>query len=90
MSAAIEIIELEPLAPSPAVAARYLSISKRSISRLIAKKRFEARKAGPRRLVDVVSLNAYCESPQKKTDYLPIVFDRRAHAVLRPLSQIHH
>jgi hypothetical protein len=50
----------------------------------------EARKAGPRRLVDVVSLKAYCESLPKKTDHLPIVFDRRAHAVLRPRSQIHH
>ncbi len=90
MSAAIEIIALEPLALSPAVAARYLSISTRSISRLFAKRRIEARKAGPRRLVDVVSLNAYCESLQKKTDHLPIVFDRRAHAVLRPPSQIHH
>jgi hypothetical protein len=36
MSAAIEIIELEPLALSPAVAARYLSISKRGISRCFA------------------------------------------------------
>jgi hypothetical protein len=54
MSAAIEIIELEPLALSLAVAARYLSIIKRSISRLIAKRRIEARKAGPRGLVDVV------------------------------------
>ncbi len=90
MSAAIEIIELEPLALSLAVAARYLSLSKRGISRLIAKRRIEARKAGPRGLVDVVSLKAYCESLQKKTDDPPIVFDRRAHAVLRPRSQIHH
>ena len=88
MSAAIEIIELEPHALLPAVAARYLSISKRSISRLIA--RIEARKAGPRKLVDVFSLNAYCESLQKKNGHLPIVFNRRAHAVLRPRSQIHH
>jgi hypothetical protein len=88
MSAAIEIIELEPLALSPAVATRYLSISKCSISRLIG--RIEARKAGPRRLVDVVSLKACCESLPKKTDHLPIVFGRRAHAVLRPRSQIHH
>ena len=90
MSAAIEIIELEPLALSPTVAARNLSISKRGISRLIAKRRIEARKAGPRKLVDVVSLKAHCKSLQKKTDHLPIVFDRRAHAVLRPRSQIHH
>jgi excisionase family DNA binding protein len=66
MSAAIEIIELEPLALSPAVAARYLSISKRSISRLIAKRRIEAHKAGPRRLVDVVSLKANCGSLAEK------------------------
>ena len=66
MSAAIEIIELEPLALSPTVAARYLSISKRGISRLIAKRRIEARKAGPRRLVDVVSLKAYCEVAAEK------------------------
>ncbi len=90
MSAAIEIIELEPLALSLAVAARNLSISKRGISRLIAERRIESRKAGPRRLVDVVSLKVYCESLQKMTDHLPIVFDRRSHAVLRPRSQIHH
>ena len=90
MSAAIKVTELAPLALSPAAAARYLSISKRTISRLIADGKIVARKAGPRTLVDVASLKAYYEALPKKTDHPPIVFGRRAHAVLRPRSQVRH
>ncbi|HEY6618069.1 MAG TPA: hypothetical protein VIY68_00855 [Steroidobacteraceae bacterium] len=52
--------------------------------------RIEARKAGPRTLVDVASLKTYYESLPKKTDHLPIVFGRRAHVVLRPRTQLRH
>jgi len=67
---------LEPLALSPREAAAFLSISTRSLSRLIRAGKIEARKAGPRTLVDVASLKAYYESRPKKTDHLPIVFGR--------------
>jgi hypothetical protein len=81
MSAVITIIELEPLALAfaPAAPTRHLSMSKRGISRLIATARLSG-KASPHTLVDVVSLKAYCERAPRKTDHLPIVFDRRAHA----------
>ena len=36
-----------------------LSVSKRTLTRLIADKKIEARKSGPRTLVDVASLKAY-------------------------------
>jgi hypothetical protein len=52
-------ISLEPLALSPRDAAAFLSISKRSLSRLIRAGKIEARKHGPRTLVDVPSLKAY-------------------------------
>jgi len=64
---------LEPLALSPREAAAFLSISKRSLSRLIRAGKIEARKAGPRTLVDVASLKAYYESRPKKTDHLPSI-----------------
>ena len=57
---------LEPLALSPREAAAFLSISKRSLSRLIRAGKIEARKAGPRTLVDVASLKAYYELRPKK------------------------
>ena len=85
MSAAVE-----PLALSPRDAAAFLSISKRSLSRLIQAGNIEARKAGPRTLVDVASLKAYYELLPKKPDHLPIVFGRRAHAVPRPRSHVRH
>lgn len=74
---------LEPLALSPRDAAAFLSISKRSLSRLIRAGKIEARKNGPRTLVDVASLKAYYASLPKKTDHAPIVFGHRAHVVLR-------
>jgi excisionase family DNA binding protein len=74
---------LEPLALSPRDAAAYLSISKRTLSRLIAAKKIVARKDGPRTLVDVASLKAYYETLPLKTDHAPILFGRRAHMLPR-------
>ena len=84
------VIDLEPLALAPAEAARYLSIAKRSLSRLIAEGKIEARKQGPRTLVDVASLKAYYASLPKKTDHAPIVFGRRAHELPRARAQVRH
>ena len=84
------VAELEPLALAPAAAAQYLSISKRSLSRLIADGKIAARKQGPRTLVDVASLKAYYASLPKKTDHLPIVFGRRAHVLPRSRVQVRH
>ena len=75
---------IEPLALSPRDAAAFLSISKRSLSRLIARKKIAARKDGPRTLVDVASLKAYYANLPLKTDHAPLVFGRRAHIL--PLS----
>jgi excisionase family DNA binding protein len=51
---------MEPLALSPLDAAAYLSISKRTLTRLIAAKRITARKSDHQRtLIDVASLKAY-------------------------------
>jgi excisionase family DNA binding protein len=63
--------KLEPLALAPREAARFLSISKRSISRLIADGKIIARKVGARTLVDVASLKAYY-------DCLPVKHQARA------------
>lgn len=71
---------LEPLALSPRDAARYLSVNKRTVSRLIAAKKLTARKSGIRTLVDVASLKAYYATLPLKTDHAPIVFGERAHA----------
>jgi len=90
MSALVTIIELEPLALAPVAAARYLSISKRSLSRLIAEGKIAARKAGPRTLVDVASLKAYYASLPEKTEHAPIIFGRRAHVLPRSRPQAHH
>jgi excisionase family DNA binding protein len=84
------VIELEPLALAPAAAARYLSISKRSLSRLIADGTIAARKAGPRTLVDVASLKAYYANLPEKTDHAPIVFGRRAHVLPRSRAEARH
>jgi excisionase family DNA binding protein len=53
---------MEPLALSPRDAAAFLSVSKRTLTRLIADKKIEARKSGPRTLIDVASLKAYYAS----------------------------
>jgi hypothetical protein len=54
-----QIVQLQPLALPPLAAAQFLSISKRSLSRLIAAGKIIARKEGTRTLVDVESLKAY-------------------------------
>ena len=74
---------LEPLALSPRDAAAYSSISKRTLSRLIAAKKIVARKDGPRTLVDVASLKAYYETLPLKTDHAAILFGCRAHMLPR-------
>jgi excisionase family DNA binding protein len=53
---------IEPLALSPRDAAAHLSISKRTLSRLIRAGKIAARKDGVRTLVDVASIKAYYES----------------------------
>ena len=63
---------MEPLALSPREAAAFLSVSKRSLSRLIARKKVEARKDGPRTLVDVASLKAYYATLPKITRPAPL------------------
>jgi excisionase family DNA binding protein len=63
---------MEAIALSPRDAASYLSISKRTLTRLIASKRIEARKSDGRTLVDVASLKAYYESLPKITRPAPL------------------
>jgi hypothetical protein len=58
-----------------------LSISKRTLSRLIARRKIVARKDGVRTLVDVASLKAYYEALPLKSHHAPLVFGRRAHVV---------
>jgi hypothetical protein len=59
---------IEPIALAPRDAARFLSISKRSLSRLIGAGKILARKEGPRTLVDVASLKAfYAALPAKNS-----------------------
>jgi excisionase family DNA binding protein len=55
-------VGLQPLALSPVAAAQFLSISKRTLSRLVAAGKIVARKDGSRTLVDVASLKAYYAS----------------------------
>jgi excisionase family DNA binding protein len=81
---------LEPIALSPRDAAQFLSISKRSLSRLIRARKIEARKDGPRTLVDVASLKAYYATLPKKTDHAPTVFGRRAHVLPRSDQKSRH
>jgi excisionase family DNA binding protein len=88
MSNAIIDGPLEPLALSPAKAAAYLAMSKRTLSRLIRSGKIDARKAGPRTLVDVASLKAYYASLPKKTDHASIGFGRRAHVLPRSRVQV--
>jgi excisionase family DNA binding protein len=53
---------ITPLALSPADAARFLSLSKKTVHRLIAGGKLVAKKAGPRTLVTTESLQAYFEN----------------------------
>jgi excisionase family DNA binding protein len=68
---------LEPLAVSPREAARFLSISKRTVSRLIRSKKIAARKLGIRTLVDVASLKTFYESLKLKTDHAALFAEPR-------------
>jgi hypothetical protein len=65
---------LEPIALSPRDATQFLSISKRSLSRLIAPRKIVARKDGVRTLVDAASLKSFYESLPLKADHTPLVF----------------
>jgi hypothetical protein len=58
----LAVPDIEPLALSPRDAAAHPSLSKRSLSRLIAARKIIARKDGPRTLVDMASIRAYYES----------------------------
>jgi hypothetical protein len=61
------VIQLQPLALPPLAAAQFLSISKRSLSRLTAAGKVVARNEGSRTLVDVESLKAcYAALPVKR------------------------
>jgi hypothetical protein len=63
-----QVMPLQPLALPPLAAAQFLSISKRSLSRLIAAGKIVARKEGTRTLVDVESLKGYYERlPMKRS-----------------------
>jgi len=81
---------LEPIALSPRDAAQFLSISKRALSRLIARRKIAARKDGTRTLVDVASLKSHYEALPLKTDHTPLVFGRRAHVLPRSRWQARH
>jgi len=64
----VQLTQLQPLALPPLAAAQFLSISKRSLSRLIAAGKIVARKEGTRTLVDVESLKGYYERlPTKRS-----------------------
>ena len=52
----------EPLALSPAAAARFLGLSKRTIYNLLAAGTISARRAGKRTLIEVASLRKYLDS----------------------------
>jgi excisionase family DNA binding protein len=63
---------MEPLALSPRDAAAFISVSKRTLTRLIAAKKIEARKSDGRTLIDVASLKAYYDSLPKITRPTPL------------------
>jgi hypothetical protein len=75
-----QVIELQPLALAPLAAARFLSISKRSLSRLIADGKVVARKEGTRTLVDVESLKAY---------YATLPVKAEGNSTVRPAPCLH-
>jgi excisionase family DNA binding protein len=53
---------ITPVALPPADAARFLAVSRRTLSRLIADRKVVARRCGRRTLVDRASLETYYES----------------------------
>lgn len=66
-------MQIEPIALSPRDAAQFLAVSKRTLTRLIATKKIEARKSTGRTLVDMASLKAYYESCPKITKPAPLL-----------------
>ena len=64
MTAVKAIRPLDPnaLSASPEEAARFLSVHRRTVDRLIADRILKARKAGRRVLVDMASIRAYYKS----------------------------
>lgn len=63
---------MDPLALSPRDAAAFLSVSKRTLTRLIAAKKIEARKSEGRTLIDVSSLKTYYASLPKVDGPAPL------------------
>ena len=63
--------DLQPVALSPADAAAFLSLSKKTIHRLIARGKLVAKKSGPRTLVTTESLLAYFASLPTKPAVRP-------------------
>jgi excisionase family DNA binding protein len=59
---AIRPLDPNALSVSPEQAARFLSVHRRTVDRLIADRTLKARKAGRRVLVDMASIRAYYES----------------------------
>ena len=59
---AIRPLDPNALSVSPEDAARFLSVHRRTVDRLIADGILKARKAGRRVLVDMASIRAYYES----------------------------
>ncbi len=80
---------LEPLAVSPREAAHFLSISKRTVSRLIRSRKIAARKLGIRTLVDVASLKTFyeCSSSKQITPRCSLSRDRKDGDAMRDIEK---
>ena len=63
---------LEPIAVSPREAAAFLSVSRRTVTNLIQRKKIAARKAGTRTLIDVASLKSFYETLPAITGPQPV------------------
>jgi excisionase family DNA binding protein len=62
-----------------------LTVSRRTVSRLIRARKIVARKHGNRTLVDVESVKAFYAASPLKTDHAPLVCGERAH--IRPKAK---
>jgi excisionase family DNA binding protein len=81
---------MEPLALSPRDACAFLGVSKRTLTRLIAGKKVEARKDGSRTLVDVASLKAHYASLPKVERPAPLycsIMKPKARSKAKPKTQ---
>jgi excisionase family DNA binding protein len=65
-------VSIEPLALSPADAAKYLGLSKRTVSNLIIAGKLIARRHGRRTLVETASLREFLASLPRKTEREPL------------------